>query len=131
MSHASATGGLITQVKGSSPYNAAVTADTGYTLPATLADVDTYDRLANNQTANIVINSVTTDRTIAIDAVPNTYKVAFNGNGGTGSMGEQNMTYDIAVNLTKNTFVRTGYNFAGWSTTAGGEYSRTGIIQSV
>ena len=131
LSHASATGGLITQVKGSSPYNAAVTADTGYTLPATLADVDTYDRLANNQTANIVINSVTTDRTIAIDAVPNTYKVAFNGNGGTGSMGEQNMTYDIAVNLTKNTFVRTGYNFAGWSTTAGGEYSRTGIIQSV
>ena len=117
LSHASATGGLITQVKDGSPYNAAVTADTGYTLPATLADVDTYDRLANNPTAYIGIKSVTADKTIAIAAVPNTYKVAFNGNGGTGSMVEQNMTYDAAAAaLTANTFVRTGYNFAGWST---------------
>lgn len=121
LSHASATGGLITQVKEGNSYSAAVTADTGYTLPATLADVDTYDRLANNQTANIVINSVTTDKTIAIAAVPNTYTVVFDGNGNTsGTMAAQTMTFDTAVNLTANTFVRTDYNFAGWSTTQNG-----------
>ena len=122
LTHATATGGLTTQVKENGLYVAAVTADTGYTLPATLADVDTYDRLANNQTANIVINSVTTDKTIAIAAVPNTYTVVFDGNGNTsGTMAAQAMTFDTAVNLTANTFVRTGYNFAGWSTTPGGK----------
>ena len=121
LSHASATGGLITQVKDGKSYSAAVTADTGYTLPATLTDVDTYNRLANNQTANIVINSVTTDKTIAIAAVPNSYTVAFDGNGSTsGSMAAQAMTYDVAADLTTNAFVKTGYNFAGWSTTKNG-----------
>ncbi len=119
--HASATGGLITQVKDGKSYSVAVTADTGYTLPATLADVDKYDRLANNQTANIVINSVTTDRTIAIDAVPNTYIVVFNGNGSTGgAMETQSMTYDATDKLTANAYTKTGCNFAGWSTTQDG-----------
>ena len=119
--HASATGGLITQVKDGKSYSVAVTADTGYTLPATLADVDKYDRLANNQTANIVINSVTTDRTIAIDAVPNTYIVVFNGNGSTGgAMETQSMTYDATDKLTANAYTKTGCNFAGWSTTKNG-----------
>ena len=121
LSHASATGGLITQVKDGNSYSAAVTADTGYTLPAILTNVDTYNRLANNQTANIVINSVTTDKTIAIAAVRNTYTVAFDGNGSTsGSMDAQNMIYDEAADLTTNAFGKTGYNFAGWSTTKNG-----------
>ena len=48
------------------------------------------------------------------------YNVAFNTNGGTGSMSNQNMKYDQAANLTANTFTRTGYTFAGWNTKADG-----------
>ncbi|MDM8289461.1 InlB B-repeat-containing protein [Slackia piriformis] len=47
---------------------------------------------------------------------PISYTVAFNANGGTGSMSNQEFTFDKAQNLTKNAFERTGYTFAGWST---------------
>ena len=52
----------------------------------------------------------------------NTYTVAFNSNGGTGTMSPMtNRTYDSAgYNLTKNSFKRTGYSFAGWNTKADG-----------
>lgn len=47
----------------------------------------------------------------------NTYTIAFNGNGATGgSTASMSMTYDVAKNLTKNGFVRTGYKFLGWAT---------------
>ena len=122
LSHASATGGAIAMIKKDASYAAAVTADTGYTLPVEKPDgLDTYDRLTGNQIASIGIKTVTGNTVIKIDAVPNTYTVEFNGNGSTsGSMAAQNMTYDAAANLTANAFVRTGYNFAGWSTTQDG-----------
>jgi uncharacterized repeat protein (TIGR02543 family) len=44
--------------------------------------------------------------------------VAFNSNGGTGSMAAE--TGNVATTLTSNTFSRVGYTFAGWSTTANG-----------
>ncbi len=50
----------------------------------------------------------------------NKYKVAFNANGGSGSMSEQALTYDQAANLTANTFKKTGYSFAGWNTKSDG-----------
>ena len=54
----------------------------------------------------------------------NTYKVHFNANGNgtdvTGTMNDQNFTYDEAQNLTANAFVRNGYCFQGWSETATG-----------
>jgi uncharacterized repeat protein (TIGR02543 family) len=45
-------------------------------------------------------------------------KVAFNSNGGSGSMPEQ--TSCTAQNLTMNSFTRTGYTFSGWNTEANG-----------
>ena len=51
----------------------------------------------------------------------NTYHVHFNANGGTGSMGDQTMTYDKAANLTANAFTRNGYTFNGWNTQANGK----------
>jgi uncharacterized repeat protein (TIGR02543 family) len=42
--------------------------------------------------------------------------VTFNANGGTGSMAAE--TENVATALTSNTFARSGYTFAGWSTTA-------------
>jgi uncharacterized repeat protein (TIGR02543 family) len=50
----------------------------------------------------------------------NSYKVAFNANGGTGTMTAQAMTYGKAANLRKNAFKRTGYTFAGWAKTKTG-----------
>jgi uncharacterized repeat protein (TIGR02543 family) len=44
--------------------------------------------------------------------------VTFNANGGTGTMA--NETENTPTALTTNTFTRTGYNFEGWNTIAGG-----------
>ncbi|MGC1239829.1 MAG: G1 family glutamic endopeptidase, partial [Acidimicrobiales bacterium] len=46
------------------------------------------------------------------------FTVTFNSNGGTGSMSAE--TENVATALTSNAFARTGYTFAGWSTTANG-----------
>jgi uncharacterized repeat protein (TIGR02543 family) len=48
------------------------------------------------------------------------FSVTFSSNGGTGSMSNQSFTYNTAQNLTANTYTRTGYTFAGWSTTSNG-----------
>ena len=50
----------------------------------------------------------------------NTYTITFNANGGTGSMSNLSMTYDVAKNLTANGFMKGGSDFAGWATSAGG-----------
>lgn len=49
------------------------------------------------------------------------YTIAFNGNGGSGTMQSQAMTYGAAERLAANAFTRTGYVFAGWALTADGE----------
>ena len=45
----------------------------------------------------------------------NSYQVAFAANSGEGSMENQKFTYDVDGTLSKNTFVREGYTFAGWA----------------
>ena len=57
-----------------------------------------------NNTANFTINPV----------------VTFKANGGTGSDYTQRVTYNTNTALTANTFTKTGYDFAGWATSAGG-----------
>lgn len=51
---------------------------------------------------------------------PNTYSIAYNANGGTGTTATSSHTYDSAKALTSNGFSRTGYTFAGWNTQANG-----------
>ena len=48
------------------------------------------------------------------------YTVTFNANGGSGSMAAQQFTQGVSQRLTANAFWRTGYTFAGWSTSPGG-----------
>lgn len=49
------------------------------------------------------------------------YTIAYNGNGATGGgMANSNHNYGISKNLTTNNYTRTGYTFAGWSTTMTG-----------
>lgn len=47
-----------------------------------------------------------------------TYKIKFHNNGGEGMMEELTLHYNVAQNLTKNTFTREDYNFSGWNTEA-------------
>ena len=64
--------------------------------------------------------TTTNGGTVTLYAVwkANTYTVAYNANGGTGSMSSSSHTYDTAKALTANAFTRTGYTFLGWSTSA-------------
>ena len=50
----------------------------------------------------------------------NKYTVTYNANGGTGTMANQELTYDKSATLNANTFKRTGYRFNGWNTKADG-----------
>ena len=48
------------------------------------------------------------------------YYVAFNANGGTGTMSNQLFTVDVEQALSSNAFTRSGYDFRGWATSAAG-----------
>ena len=48
------------------------------------------------------------------------YTITFNKNGGTGTMGNQTISYNVDTSLTTNGFTKTGYSFAGWNTKADG-----------
>jgi len=63
----------------------------------------------------------------------NTYTVTFHANGdkATGEMGVQSHTYDTALALTANAFVRTGYAFSGWNAAADGSGTAYADRQSV
>lgn len=49
------------------------------------------------------------------------YDVAFDANGGTGTMENQAFKLDNAANLKKNVFIRDGYKFTGWATSPDGD----------
>lgn len=50
----------------------------------------------------------------------NTYTIAYNANGGSGTMANTAATYDQNVTLRTNAFTRDGYTFQGWNTAANG-----------
>ncbi len=56
----------------------------------------------------------------AFSMTPNSYTVAFDPNGGAGTMAPQAFTYEHAQALTQNAFTFTGHDFAGWAETAAG-----------
>ena len=66
-------------------------------------------------------DSGTTTLTAAIGG-PISYSVAFDANGGSGTMADEAMTYDVARALTANSLAApaAGYHFAGWNTQADG-----------
>jgi uncharacterized repeat protein (TIGR02543 family) len=64
--------------------------------------------------------SIVTSQTLYAKWSANTYTVTFDANGGSGSMEAQNFTYGTPANLIANTFTKTGYDFAGWATSASG-----------
>lgn len=61
----------------------------------------------------------------------NAYTIKFNKNGGTGTMANLAMTYDVAKALTANAFQRVNYKFVGWATTANATTATYSNKQSV
>lgn len=58
--------------------------------------------------------------TYTAEWTPNTYTVLYNANSGSGTTSSSSHTYDEARMLNWNNFTRTGYTFAGWSTSTSG-----------
>lgn len=90
---------------------------TGYTFSGwatTAGGTSSYSNSASYTmgTANVTLYAVWT---------ANNYTVSFDGNGSTsGSMSNQTIAAFASANLTANAFLKTGFTFAGWATTAGG-----------
>ena len=104
-------------------------AGTGYRLTGTIwSESSDYISLSTETGTSTTITATgTTGNTATLTATftPITYTIAFNANGGSGTMTSQTgVTYDAATAIKSNTFTRTGYNFAGWATSAGGDVVR-------
>lgn len=70
--------------------------------------------------SNIQVVTLRGPVTFTAHATPNTYRIAFDANGGSGAMAGLEMTYDQAKALPANAFTRPDYRFAGWNTAADG-----------
>ena len=62
----------------------------------------------------------TSNLTLTAVGQPITYTIAYNSNGGSGSMSSTSATYGTYVTLSANTFTKDKYIFKGWATSSGG-----------
>lgn len=86
-----------------------------YIILARDKNVKTYYAKCTDNAGNSSETSEPNDSTTTA-----TYSITFNSNGGTGSMSPiKNIRSGETKTLTKNTFTREGYTFAGWSTSSG------------
>lgn len=113
---------------------------TGYTFSGWTIDVNTnrYNSIISNSENGGYIITIPPgaygDIQITAQWTANTYEVAFNGNGATsGNMSNQTFTYDVEQALTENAYIKTGYEFMGWATSADGEatYSDKQVVSNL
>lgn len=62
----------------------------------------------------------TSNLTLTAVGQPITYTIAYNSNGGSGSMSTTSATYNVYATLRANTFTKAKYIFKGWATSSGG-----------
>ena len=62
---------------------------------------------------------------------PNSYSVAFDANGGSGTMEPMTLTYGVAVRLSANAFTRAGHGFTGWKTASGAAYADGATVSNL
>lgn len=88
---------------------------TGYTFSGwRLGNKDTGTKYSDRQK---VTNLTAIDGdvvTMYAQWIPNGYTIKYNSNGGTGTMPNQTMTYDVSAKLDANRFTRRGYTWIGW-----------------
>lgn len=86
------------------------------------AQTITLSTSINRSSASYHAGTSTGSTTITIPAKPS-YTVAYNANGGSGSMSNSQKWYGENLTLKTNTFTRTGYTFKGWATSSSGGVS--------
>ena len=103
-------------------------AGTGYRLTGTIWTKNNANITLSDATANpVTVTGGGSGGTSTLTATftPITYTIAFNANGGSGTMTNQTgVAYDSETAIKSNTFTRTGYTFAGWAESAGGAVVR-------
>ena len=92
---------------------------TGYTF-AGWKDTDHGKSYSNGQYVSNLSSVENGSVTLNAQWAPISYTVRFNNNGGMNEMASVSMTYDQSTTLKKSPFVREGYSFAGWATSASG-----------
>lgn len=85
---------------------------TGYTLKGWYTAASGGTKVTSSTTVNLTAN-----QTLYAQWTANTYTVAYNANGGTGTMSNSSHTYDTSSKLTANSFTKFGYSFKGWAKT--------------
>lgn len=85
---------------------------TGPDAPVTFAPGQSVSNLTTTAGATVTLYARWT---------PIGYTIAFDRNGGTGTMPSLAMTYGVAERLTANAFARAGCGFTGWALTSDGE----------
>ena len=94
---------------------------TGYTFAGwNTAANGTGDSYSDGQTVSNLTEQDGGTVTLYAQWEINRYTVTFVSNGGSGTMGAQEFTYNQEQALTANAFTRSGYTFAGWNTEADG-----------
>ena len=93
--------------------------NTKYVYGSGVGALNTSVRRAQKKRASFVCCS---SKVTPTPLVPTTYTVSYNSNGGTGSQIDPNSPYTAGSTITVlgNTFSRSGYIFAGWSTNSSG-----------
>ena len=86
------------------------------TVTETAVDIPGYT--VDEQTKPLLLDAY--GKEIVFRYTPNKYTVTFDANGGTGTMVDQEFTYDVEQALNENKFSRTGYTFKEWTTNADG-----------
>ena len=65
--------------------------------------------------------TVSANRTFYAHWTANNYSITYDANGGVGTMDATDCTYDQEGTIASSAFARSGYEFVGWATEAGGE----------
>ena len=131
-----ANGGTGTMVDQSMTYNtsAALRANTYTKTGYTFTSWNTApDGSGTSYTNGKTVRNLATEGTVTLYAQwkANTITVRFYPNGGTGSMSNQVMTYDVPAALSANAFYRDGYTFAGWKTGSGVIYTDGQVVENL
>ena len=110
--------GSVTQL-----YNTTANTANGSGLSRAYYTFDGWNTAANGSGTNYAAGSTFTfasNTTLYAKWAANTYTVAYNANGGSGTTASSSHTYNASKALTANGFTKTGCIFAGWATSAGG-----------
>lgn len=79
-----------------------------------------FEKWSTGETNKKITMTLRNNTTIKPIYSAKTYKIVFNSNNGTGSMSDQELTYDKEEKIKKNEYTKSGYRFKNWNTKENG-----------